>query len=53
MDQFGDEELTSILHGSIPKHNHLCYLIGTIAFDGNKTANASNKAYQNQIFKCR
>ncbi|XP_054285160.1 uncharacterized protein C18orf63-like [Macrosteles quadrilineatus] len=53
MDQFGDEDLRSILFGTIPKHEDLIYLLGTINFSDNNAASISNKAYQCQIFKCR
>lgn len=53
MSYFGDEDLNSVLLGSIPKHEDLFYLKGTINFADGSAANISNKAYQCQIFKCR
>lgn len=53
MSCFGDEDLNSVLLGSIPKHEDLFYLKGTISFADNSSASISNKAYQCQIFKCR
>ncbi|XP_046677561.1 uncharacterized protein C18orf63-like [Homalodisca vitripennis] len=53
MTQYGDEDLKTVLLGSIPKQEDLYCLIGILRSSPKNKTNLSNKAYQNQIFKCR